>query len=66
MTEQGLLLLPWLAACTNQQLYNAIQQNRQLECQKLSGSQYDKCKQEVSEPYESCERDLEELIKDNG
>lgn len=57
------LLLAVLAACSNQQLYNGIQKNRQLECQKLPGSQYDKCMKEVSEPYEEYERDRQELIE---
>lgn len=56
----------FLAACCNQQLYNAIQQNRQLECQKLPGTQYDECMKEVSEPYESYERDREELMEEGG
>jgi hypothetical protein len=59
------LLLPMFAACANQQLYNGIQKNQQLECQKLPGSQYDECMKEVSEPYESYERDREELMKDD-
>ena len=59
------LLLPMLAACTNQQLYNGIQGHQKLECQKLPGSQYDECMKEVSEPYESYERDREELMKDD-
>ena len=58
-----LFLLSVLAACSNQQLYNGIQKNRQLECQKLPGSQYDECMKEVSEPYEEYEHDRQELIK---
>ncbi len=32
-----------LAACTNRQVYEAIQQNRQLECARLQGTQYEEC-----------------------
>ena len=53
------------AACGIQQVYNGSQKNQQFECQKLPGSQYDKCMKEVSEPYESCERDRGELMKKN-
>lgn len=58
-----MFLLSALAACSNQQLYNNIQKNRQLECQKLPGRQYDECMKQVSEPYEAYERDRQELIK---
>ena len=64
--RSSLFAVPLLSACTNQQLYNGIQQNQQLECQKLPGSQYEKCMQEVSEPYEAYQRDYEELVQDEG
>lgn len=51
-----------LTACSNQQVYNAVQHNQQLECQKLPGTQYEECMRQVSEPYESYEREREELI----
>jgi hypothetical protein len=50
-----------LGACSNQQVYNAVQHNQQLECQKLPGIQYEECMRQVSEPYESYEREREEL-----
>ena len=55
-----------LAACSNRQVYDAIQKNRQLECQKLPGSRYEECMEQVSEPYDEYRRDRDELIKEAG
>ena len=51
-------------ACSNEQVYNAIQQNRQLECQKLPGTQYEECMREFSQPYKDYKRERDELTKD--
>jgi hypothetical protein len=51
-----------LPACSNQQLYDAIQQNRQLECQKLPGIQYEECMKQHSQPYDEYERQRQELL----
>lgn len=59
-----LLLTLVLPACTNRQVYEAIQQNQQLECQKLPGDQYDKCMEELSESYDTYQRERDELKKD--
>jgi hypothetical protein len=53
-----------LSACSNRQVYDAIQQNRQLECQKLPGSQYEECMKQVSEPYDTYRRERDELTKE--
>ncbi len=53
-----------LAACTDRQLYQAIQNNRQLECQKLPGTQYEECMKQYSQSYESYRRDREALTKE--
>ena len=64
-------LVAWwlLQACSNQQVDDAIQQKRQLECQKLSGTRYEECMEQYSEPYEEYERERQELLQekvDNG
>ena len=60
-----LLLAAWLLqACSNQQVYDAIQQNRQLECQKLPGTQYEDCMKQYSEPYQEYERERQELLQE--
>jgi len=53
-----------LPACSNRQVYDAIKKNRQLECQKLPGTQYDECMKQVSEPYDDYKRDRDELTKE--
>jgi len=55
-----------LPACSNRQVYDAIQKNRQLECQKLPGTQYDECMKQVSEPYDTYKRDRDELTKEES
>jgi len=53
-----------LSACSNRQVYDAIQQNQQLECQKLPGTQYEECMKQVSEPYDAYKRERDELKKE--
>ncbi len=53
-----------LPACSNRQVYEAIQQNRQLECQKLPGTRYEECMRQYSEPYDEYKRDRDELTKE--
>ncbi|MEM8561607.1 MAG: hypothetical protein AAGF57_05195 [Pseudomonadota bacterium] len=66
-TRFGLLaLLLLVGACTNQAWYNGIQQHQQLECSKLPGSQYEKCMQEVSQPYAEYEREYQALKEDSA
>ena len=55
-----------LPACSNRQVYDAIQKNRQLECQKLPGTQYEECMQQFSEPYDEYKRQRDELTKEEG
>jgi hypothetical protein len=50
-------------------VYDAVQQNRQFECQKLPGTQYEECMERYSEPYEEYERERQKLLReeaDNG
>ena len=62
----GLLLVVGLAGCTQRQVYDAVQQNRQLECQKLPQGQYEKCMEQYSEPYDAYTRERKELEKQDG
>lgn len=41
-----------LANCSNRQLYNNIQQDRQLACQKLPYSQHEECMRAHAESYD--------------
>ena len=48
--------------CSNEQVYTAIQKNRQLECQKLPPAQYNSCMEEYDQDYEDYKREREEVI----
>lgn len=45
-----------LAGCTNQQIYNAVQENRRMECGKLPQNQYEECIRDYSTSYQEYER----------
>jgi len=47
-------------ACSNRQVYEAIQYNRQLECQKGPQSQYEECMERAGESYESYKKKREQ------
>ena len=54
-----LIVLP---SCSNQELYEAVQHNVQLECQKLPQDQFEQCVVDASEPYDSYSRKRQEVI----
>lgn len=55
-----------LIACTNQDVYELIRQNRLQECQKLSPySAYEECVKQYSETYEVYEEKRDSLEKNN-
>lgn len=51
-------------ACTNQQIYDAAQQNRALECQKYPDTRYEECMATVEKDYEEYEREREKAAKE--
>ena len=51
-----------LSSCTNQELYEAVQHNVQLECQKLPQDQLEQCMVDAGEPYDSYSRKRQEVI----
>jgi hypothetical protein len=57
----GLALL--LIACSNRQVYTAVQQNQQLQCSKLPQDRYEECVREIDESYDDYEREREELLR---
>lgn len=62
-------LLPALAviavsACSNQQAYQAIQQNRLQECEKLLPAQREECIQQHDEPFDDYQRSREEALQE--
>ncbi|GAB5451876.1 MAG: hypothetical protein Hals2KO_22040 [Halioglobus sp.] len=53
-----------LGACTHEQLYNAVQENRQQEeCAKLPQGQYEACMREYGQPYDEYERQRREVLE---
>ena len=50
-------------ACSNQQIYEAVQQSNQFECQKNPKTARERCMEQVSEPYEDYERDRNALLE---
>jgi hypothetical protein len=56
-----LTLVVLLAACSNQQVYTAIQQNQMQECSKLPQARFEECMKNVEGPYEDYERDRQDL-----
>lgn len=60
----GLILCASLVcACSNEQIYTAIQDNQRLECSKLPEPQYEKCMAELETPYDEYERDRREVLE---
>ena len=52
-----------LTACSHQQLYDAVQQGQQVECQKLQAEQYQQCMQKYAKPYQQYQQEREQVKK---
>lgn len=57
------ILLGAVSGCSNEQVYTAVQQNRQFECQKLPQPQYEECMKDYDQPYDEYARDREEALR---
>lgn len=53
-----------LQACSSQQVYNAIQQDRQLACQRYPDTRYEACMKQSATPYREYEETLEAIDKE--
>jgi hypothetical protein len=61
---KGLLLLSFaalLAACSERAVYDNLQHNNRLQCDKVPLSEYDACVERASKPYDDYERERREL-----
>lgn len=58
-------LLASVAACSHEQVYSAVQQNRQFECSKLPQPEYEECMRETGMSYDEYERRRQELLKED-
>ena len=54
-----------VAACSNQQLYTAVQERERQECAKLPQVQYEECMREIEGSYEDYAREREDLKREN-
>lgn len=50
-----------VSACSNKQVYTAIQQNQMQECSKLPQARFEECMKNVEGSYEDYERDRQDL-----
>ncbi|WP_126454755.1 hypothetical protein [Sulfuriflexus mobilis] len=53
----------FMQACSSRQVYESIQLNQKLECQKLPHSEYAECMERAGENYEKYTQEREEVIK---
>lgn len=59
-----LLLAGLVVACSNQQLYTAVQERERQECAKLPQVQYEECMKEIEGSYDDYAREREELKRE--
>jgi hypothetical protein len=48
-----------MAGCSNEQVYNAIQENQRLECAKLPDARYEECMRELNTSYREYNKSME-------
>lgn len=54
-----------ISSCSNRQIYDSVQNNRRMECDKMPDSaQRDACLEQYSESYDSYQRKREELLEE--
>lgn len=58
------LLLALLSACSNEQLYGAMQGSQRMECAKLPPGQYQSCLADLDTSYKDYEQDRQDLLRD--
>lgn len=52
-----------LGACSNKEIYNAIQANQHNQCRQLPKEEYEKCLERTKQAYEKYEAERQEAIK---
>ena len=58
-----LVLVVGLSSCTNQQVYDSVQNSSQLECDKLQMVQREECLKRMAPSYEKYEAERQKLLK---
>lgn len=59
-----MLIAVALSGCSNQQVYTAVQKNRQTECEKLPQAQYEQYMKDYEQSYDDYARDRERVLQD--
>ncbi|MFT4520321.1 MAG: hypothetical protein ACI9JM_002723 [Halioglobus sp.] len=57
-------LTTFLIACSNKQIYTAVQENQRAECAKLARQQDQGCMRELETSYKDYEKDRQDLLND--
>jgi len=55
-----------VAACSNKQVYTAIQQNQRFECTKLPQGESERCLRQFDTSYEQYEKDRQDIVKEQN
>jgi len=56
-----LVLCLGATACSNQQVYNAIQESQRVDCQQYPETRYEDCMEQLDKPYEDYEEERDAL-----
>lgn len=59
-------LLSFIAACTNKAIYQSVQHNEQLKCQKAPPQEYQGCMDQHSQSYQSYKQSRDEIMQGDG
>ncbi|MEH6558685.1 MAG: hypothetical protein V7708_12860 [Oceanicoccus sp.] len=57
------IVIAAVTACSNEQIYTAVQQNQQVSCQKEQQPIYEECIEQSSEPYEDYKKSRDDLLE---
>jgi hypothetical protein len=55
-----------LAACSNQQIYNAAQESQRVDCQQYPDTRYEECMARLDTPYDDYEAERRAASDDDG
>lgn len=51
------------AACSNKQIYTAVQESQRIDCGNLPQAQYEDCMRELETPYDEYEQQRQEIVE---
>ncbi len=62
----SIILISLCCGCSNQQVYDSVQNNRKFNCLKAPISEYEECIQQYEMSYAEYEAEREKLLSDNN